>query len=86
MHGHENRHAQPANAVQDKRQLGTFSPVAQACPERDVPIQAHLSLLDTSFCEIVPLRRLRGIDKEQDGKLHKDFPIRFSWFSTHYLI
>src|SRR5512139_191912 len=51
MHRHENRHPQPADPVQDKRQLVTLSPVTQACPQWDIPFQAHLSLLDTVFME-----------------------------------
>jgi hypothetical protein len=52
VHRHENRHPQPADPVQDKRQLITRSPVTQSCPQRDIPLQAHLSLLDASFLEI----------------------------------
>src|SRR5829696_5387905 len=51
MHGHKNCHPQPANPMQDERQLGTFSPVAQAYPQRHVPFQAHLCLLERNFLE-----------------------------------
>ena len=59
MHRHENRHPQPANPVQDERQLGTLPPVTQACPQWDIPIQAHLSLLDTYFLEVQHIISLR---------------------------
>jgi hypothetical protein len=51
MHGNEDRHAKPADAMQDERELVIPSPVAQACCQGDVPFQAHLCLLESFFVE-----------------------------------
>jgi hypothetical protein len=52
MYRDKNRHPQPTNPMQDERQLVHLSPITQACPQWDIPLQAHLSLLDVSFLEI----------------------------------
>jgi hypothetical protein len=46
MHRDEDSHAQPANAVQDKRQHGAATSVSQARLQADIPFQAHLRLLE----------------------------------------
>jgi hypothetical protein len=40
------RHAQPADAVQDKRQHGTAASVPQARAQADISFQTHLRLLE----------------------------------------
>jgi hypothetical protein len=47
MHRDENGHADPADAMQDKSQHGSLSFIAQGRRQADIPIQAHLSLLES---------------------------------------
>jgi hypothetical protein len=46
MHRDENRHTDPANAMQDEGQHGTLSLISQGGRQADISIQAHLSLLE----------------------------------------
>src|SRR5512138_3170494 len=62
VHCDEDRHPQPADAMQDESQHGTLPSVAQAGSQADIPVQTHLRLLKGWFWKkrICPVAFLEG--------------------------